>query len=84
MARIELNEAGFEQLRRGEAIQSILDEHAEDWAKRARELSGRRGYQARKGHGRTRDRAAVVTTDVVSMQDEARNHTLMRTMPGGT
>jgi hypothetical protein len=74
----------FERLRRGPAIQRILDEHAESWAERARDLSGRQGYQARKGHGATRDRAAVVTTDIVSMEDEARNHTLMRTMPGGT
>ena len=82
--RIRFHNQAFEELRRGDAVQDELAKHAEEWAQAARDDSGRLGYQARRGVGESRDRAAVVTINAAAMNNEAHHHTLIRTMPGGT
>ena len=44
---------------------------------------GKPGYRAVTSEGRTRSRAAVVTTDAESIRDNARNQTLLRAMDSG-
>ena len=70
---------GFEELRRTSEVKAELARHAE----RIAAACGKPGYRAVTSEGRTRSRAAVVTTDAESIRDNARNQTLLRAMDSG-
>lgn len=63
---------GFEELRRLPQVEAILLENAEKIA----DKTGMPDYLAVTGHGKSRSRAAVITSNAVAMQDNASNHTL--------
>lgn len=79
-ARIRWNIPAFEQIRRDPTLAEELFEHAKAIEQRA---GSDKGYLAVRGHGRTRDRAAVLTSNLESMKDNADNNTLLRSLGSG-
>ncbi|MBF6428703.1 hypothetical protein IU440_28935 [Nocardia cyriacigeorgica] len=77
-ARIEWNRQAFEQIRREPVVSTELLKEAEKIAQRAGD-----GYVAVRGRGRTRNRAAVVTSNAEAIRDNAENNTLIRALGGG-
>lgn len=78
--KIKWNRPAFEQLRRLPAVEAELDRRAEQIETAARDLSGVDGYLAVSGPGKSRSRAAVITSDVAAMRDNAANNTLLRAL----
>lgn len=78
-ARIQWNRPAFEAIRRSPGVTAELSTHADRVASAAGE-----GYLSVHGHGRTRNRAAVVTTTGDAMRDNARNNTLLRVLGSGS
>jgi len=76
--RIRWNHRAFEQIRRDPAVANELRKEADKIADRAGE-----GYLAVDGNGRTRSRAAVVTSNAEAIRDNAENNTLLRALGGG-
>lgn len=77
--RIKWNLSAFEELRREPGIRRELAERAE----RIADAAGS-GYVAEgPEHGRTRDRAAVVTETGDAIADNARHQTLLHSLDSG-
>lgn len=77
--RIKWRFKAFEEIRRDPAVRRELSERAD----RIAEAAGP-GYVAEgPEHGRTRDRAAVVTETAAAMVDNARNQTLLHSLDAG-
>lgn len=79
-ARIRWNNPAFEELRRDPVVAQELLKHAKAIEQRA---GTDKGYLAVRGHGRTRGRAAVLTSNLESMKDNADNNTLLRSLGSG-
>ncbi|MFE3060594.1 hypothetical protein [Nocardia sp. NPDC059239] len=81
--RVRFNFDAFEQIRRAPGVAAFLKDRADAIAKEARDRSGEEGYLAVTGRGRTRDRAAVVTTTWQAIRDNAEDHTLLKSLDAG-
>lgn len=74
--RIDWHMDGFEALRREPAVKALLMEHAEQIAAEAEAAHEAKGYLAVSGEGKSRSRAAVVTTTAHAINSNAKFHTL--------
>lgn len=84
--RIRWNRSAFEAIRRGPKIDQELKHQADNIAKKANSSaidSAKGGYIAVTGHGKTRDRAAVLTGTQAAKEDNAKNHTLLKALGSG-
>lgn len=79
--RIDFRQAGFAEIRTAPKVMSMLNDIAQGTANRAGE-----GFEARpaaRTGGKVRGRAAVVTTSYEAMRQQARSHTLEKSLGGG-
>jgi hypothetical protein len=74
--RIEWNDKAFEELRRLPTVKAELYKHAVEIATEANEAHNAKGYIAVQGEGKSRSRAAVVTSDGHSIASNQKHHTL--------
>lgn len=74
--RIDWNDRGFEELRRVPALKAELYKHAVGIAAEANAAHNAKGYLAVTGEGKSRSRAAVVTSDGHSIASNQKHHTL--------
>lgn len=88
--KIDWNVSAFEEIRRLPAVKAELEKHAGEIAERANGMSAANGaeesggYLAVPGEGRTRSRAAVVTSNLAAVLDNAAHHTLLYAIGGDT
>lgn len=77
--RLKFNQKAFAEIRTAPKVMAMLDEIAEQTADRAGD-----GFEARPAAetgGKVRGRAAVITTTHEAMRDQAKSHTLQRSLP---
>lgn len=81
MAKIKWRVKGFKEIRMEPKVLEDLDERARAIARQANQSSP--GYFPSSQFGKRRSRASVITGDVESMADNARNQTLLRSLDAG-
>lgn len=74
--KIQWHNDAFEELRRLPQVEAILEAHAIEIAAEANAAHNAKGYIAVTGHGKSRSRAAVVTSDGHSIASNQKHHTL--------
>ena len=77
---IKWNLDGFADLRRDPKLDELLSKTAEDVASDANTGSRKGGYLAKQGRGKTRSRAAVLTSTPAAMADNAKYHRLLNAL----
>lgn len=76
--RLVWNKPEFERIARDPAVKAELIQIAEKIARRCGP-----GYLAVSGEGRTRSRAAVITTTLAAIKDNAEHNTILRNIGDG-
>lgn len=78
MATIRWNRSAFEALRRDPKVTAELKRHADRIAANAGGET--EGYIAVSGHGKTRNRAAVITATAEAIRENQDENTLLRAL----
>lgn len=76
--RIKYNLDAFEEIRRSPGVTADVNSRAARVAAAAGE-----GYESSPYHGRTRNRASVITATHKARLDNAKNNTLLRSLDAG-
>lgn len=75
--RLQLNLQSFKKVRKSAGVEAEVRKHTDRVRDEANQSSGG-GYVSRVSPGRTRSRGVVATGDGRSMEDNARNNTLVK------
>jgi hypothetical protein len=79
---LKFNKGAFAEIRTAPKVMAMLDDIAEQTARRAGD--GFEAIPAEKTGGRVRGRAAVVTATTEAMEEQSRNRRLERSLGGGS